>query len=480
MTLAELIQRMRDDINARIAEYNDKTRALNELRAADEPDEAEITVLTDERALVESKIGVLKGRLKDLEAEAVRDQAIQELLSEPLTLTDAGRALAAARAGVETVSTVRVTEARTYTRETDPKGDMFLRDVVADYLNMRGDGALRLTRHMQEEMSLRGQAITREERAVSTGGAPGLVVPQYLVDLYAAKGRPGRHFADQCRHHDLPETGMTVYIPRQIAKTSVGIQAAENTAVSETDYADELISVPVRTAAGSQTVSRQVAERSLGTLDITFEDLMRAYDTDLDNQLLNAASWGLLAVSNVIAYTDASPTFAGLYGKILQGISLSEDTMQDLSDDDFLVLSRGRRWAWMKNQWSPNRLVIQPGGGGPGIGGVDDQVSYADGRRGSLPDGTAVVTDNNLPANLGAGTNQDPVIVVARREAHLWEDPASPIFVRAEQTQAKKLGIDLVLYGYYAGLFNRVVDDQGSPKSVHQAIYGTGTIAPTF
>ena len=63
--------------------------------------------------------------------------------------------------------------------------------------------------------------------------------------------------------------------------------------------------------------------------------------------------------------------------------------------------------------------------------------------------------------------------MVARQEAHLWEDPKAPLFIRAEQTQAKKLGIDLVVYGYFAACFDRVA-------GVHQKITGTGLVPAVF
>jgi hypothetical protein len=307
------------------------------------------------------------------------------------------------------------------------------------------------------------------------------VVPQYLVDMYAAKGRPGRKFADQCRHHDLPETGMTVYIPRQVAKTATGIQANELDNVTEQDYDDELISVSVRTAAGSQTVSRQSAERSVGTLDIVFEDLIRSFDSDLDSQLLNSSTWGLLAVANAVTYTSGAPTAAELYSKIVGAQANAEDTLQDASEDDFFTLMRGRRWAWFKNQLTDKWPFIAAQGFPALSAGVNLDNGYKAGVRGHLPDGGDVVTDNNLPNTLGASTTEDVATIVARQEAHLWEDPNAPIFIRAEQgPSVKKLGIDLVLYGYFAACFDRVVDAQGTPKAVHQKITGTGLIAPTF
>jgi len=469
MTLEQLIARAREQINARIAQRNSNATELETLRGADTVDTARVDQLRTQNAEIDAELTTLRQQLEGYEEELRADQAVARLQRQ---VEPTG-----ARA-TQTERTLRaeVTEPRTYARESDPKGLRFLSDVVGDFVGNR-DARERLNRHMDEERTVRGDVV---QRAVTTGGAPGTIVPQYLIDLYAPKGRPGRKFADQCRHHDLPETGMTVYIPRQIATTTAGEQTAELEPVAESDYDDELIPVQVRTMAGSQTISRQASERGLGTEDIVFEDLLKAYDTNLDSRLLNAPTWGLLAVANPLTYTDADPTAIELYRKILGASALVEDTLQDLDEDDLFTLMRGRRWAWLNGETTDQKPFVQNAGVPTNTFGVNDGTKYPAGVRGFLPNGGRVVTDNNLPNGLGTGTNEDVVAVVAQHEAHLWEDPSAPFFIRAEQPQAKKLAIDLVLYGYYAACFNRVVDAQGTPKAVHQKITGTGLVAPVF
>lgn len=468
MTLEQLIARAREQMNARINLRNQYATELEELRGADAVDEVKVDELRSKKAGLDTELDQLRSQLERLEEEQRQDSAAAKLQRE---VTPSASTPRSTERSVE-----HVREARTYAQETDPKGLRFLSDVAADFVGNR-DARERLNQHQAEERAERGDKFAR---AVTAAGSPGLVVPQYLVDLYAPKGRPGRKFADQCRHHDLPDTGLTVYIPRQTAKTAVGLQAAELDTVTESDYDDELISVSVRTAAGSQTISRQSAERSLGTEDIVFEDLLKAYDQNLDNQLINATTWGLLAVANAVTYTDADPTAAELYRKVLGASANVEDVLLDLDEDDLFTLMRGRRWAWLSGEVTDQRPFVQQPGVPVGVFATSEGNGYAAGTRGLLPNGGRVVTDNNLPNNLGTGTNEDVVVVVAQHEAHLWEDPSAPMYIRAEQTQAKKLGIDLVVYGYFAACFNRVVDEQGTPKAVHQKITGTGLVAPVF
>jgi len=97
-------------------------------------------------------------------------------------------------------------------------------------------------------------------------------------------------------------------------------------------------------------------------------------------------------------------------------------------------------------------------------------VSCDNGFRGILPSGTPVIVDNNI--STAFGTNEDEIYFVSQTESHLWEDANAPTLIRAEQTNAKTLGIDLVIYAYFAFMFNRV------PHA--QKISGTGLILPTF
>lgn len=92
--------------------------------------------------------------------------------------------------------------------------------------------------------------------------------------------------------------------------------------------------------------------------------------------------------------------------------------------------------------------------------------------RGVLPNGTPVIVDNNIATNLGAGTNEDEIYILSRRESHLWEDASAPMLIRAEQTNAASLGVLFVVYGYFAYTHARY--------SHAQKLNGTGLVTPTW
>jgi len=389
-------------------------------------------------------------------------------LEEQMSIRTAANAADAARTAPAYDQVARVTaEPRTYTRESDRTGRKFISDVVRNHLGDGFDARDRLARHMQEERVERGQMI---ERAAGTSAFAGLVVPQYLVDLVAPAAKAGRPFADAVRRLDLPESGMTVELSKITTATSAAVQT-QGSAVSETDIDDTALSVAVQTIAGSQTVTRQAVERGSGTLDTVLEDLARNYATTLDSTMLNQATNGLTNVATSIAYTDASPTAAELYPKLLAATAAVEAALLDQQAGDTIVIMHSRRWYWIQSQLSSTFPLF----GQPGVSGYQAGVNfgerYGSGFRGVLPSGVPVIVDNNVATNFG--TNEDEIYFVGANDVFLWEYPNSPMLIRTETgPSVKSLGVDVVAYGYAAYTHVR--------RPHAQKIAGTGLILPTF
>ena len=362
-------------------------------------------------------------------------------------------------------------EERTYNEGNDRTGARFVADVIRQSLGDVEAGQ-RLTRHMAEERVERGGDITH--RAATTTALGGLVVPQYLTDLVAPYAKAGRPFADACRSHPMPAEGMAVNISRITTATTTAVQT-QGSAVSETDIDDTLLTVNVQTNGGSQTVTRQAAERGTGALDSVLEDLATSYAATLDSTLLNQATNGLTNVATAITYTDASPTAAELYPKLLQAPAAVEAALQNQDPGATIAVMHSRRWYWIQSQLSSTfPLIAQPGvPAGINVAGANYGDRYGSGFRGVLPSGIPVIVDNNIATNLGAGTNEDEIYFVSANECHLWEDANAPLFIRTDTgPSVKSLGIDVVLYGYFAYTHARY--------SHAQKISGTGLVTPTW
>ena len=143
-----------------------------------------------------------------------------------------------------------VSEPTTYSQRSEYS---FLADAVKAHFNTDVDAADRIRRHQQE--------MNVEYRAAGTSNFGGLVVPQYLVDLYAPKLRAGRPFADASRRHTLPPQGMSVVLSLIGTGTGVAAQTSQNTAAVSTDPQDSTLTINVNTVAGQNSVSKQALLR---------------------------------------------------------------------------------------------------------------------------------------------------------------------------------------------------------------------------
>jgi hypothetical protein len=471
VTLAELIAQQRAAMATKLQERNTNAGRLAQLRGMDtltEAQETEVTTLRAANKALDTEIDVMQGQVTEWDEEQKRDEAADRLAREVVP--------AARRPAYDQVARTGAEE-RTYRQDRDPKGKAFVRDVTAAFLGDFGAMA-RLGRHMEQEADERGLDVfgganrLGEERAVGTGAFSGLVVPQYLVDMFAPMATTGRPFADAMNKHELPATGMVANIGRGTTGTSVSNQANEGDAASETNYDDTLLSIPIQTAAGQQTVSRQGVDRGVNVEDNLVRDLVKRYHANLGSTVINQATTGLSAVANVTSYTDANPTVVEFYPKIIESLSKVETSLLDVASGENLAVMHSRRWYWLQNGLSNTYPLISQPGIIPQTLGANYAERYGNGVRGMLPNGTPVIVDNNIAINLGAGTNEDETYEVDKNECHLWEDPNAPLYIRADQVKAANLQIVLVVYGYFAYTHSRYAHAQKNS--------GTGLVTPSF
>jgi len=364
-------------------------------------------------------------------------------------------------------------EVRTYGKHNGADGVSFLNDVASRITGHVSGASERLERHMAEE---RVERPGFETRAAGSSAFAGLVVPQYLTDLAAPAVAAMRPLANICTKWELPATGMTVNISRITTATSATLQSSENSAVSETNIDDTLLSPAVLTAAGQQTISLQALTRGTGTEAIVIGDLVRRVHTVIDSTLINQGTNGLDAIAGVsVTYTDATPTAAELYPSLFNLISQVQSAVY-MGVSHFVM--HPRRWNWLASQVGTSWPFLQVTGAGNQTGGsYNGSSAYNTAADGVVIAGTLagvpVILDASIATNLGAGTNEDRIYGVTASEAHLWEDPNAPLFIRAEQPAAASLGALFVVYSYFAYTFGRY-------PSAHGKISGTGLVTPAF
>ncbi|MFF9310087.1 phage major capsid protein [Streptomyces sp. NPDC014748] len=450
----EQTARERDEILAKRKAITDL--AEEEAREDLLPEEdSEFRELTAQVAAKDDELRQLDERIKELSEEAERSR----------TITEGAKAVQRAKARVQTVH-----EARTYERGN---GRSYLQDLARVQLNMdSGDSRERLLRHAQEV------ATDPEYRDLDrTDGNGGYFVPPlWLMSSFIELARAGRAYANLVTSQPLPSGTDSINIPRVASGTATGVQTADNNAVTEQDLEDDFINAPVRTIAGQQDVAIQLLDQSPVSFDeVIFRDLTADFATKVDLQVI-AGSGSAGQVTGVrstpgietIAYTDASPTVAKLYSKVADGVQRVH-TMRYAPPS--VIAMHPRRWAYLLAATdSTGRPLVVPNAGNPSnaiatLGAV--AAEQVVGQMHGLP----VVTDPNMPTNLGTGTNQDVIHILRASDLLLYE---SGIRSRVlPEVGSGTLTVRLQVYGYVAFTAERY------PKSIVE-IGGTGLAAPSF
>ena len=395
---------------------------------------------------------------KEIEKLDERIAQVTDIETRKAAAAELARKVDGSKVDTRAASPSRVTrEERTYR----PDGEhSFLRDAFAAQVNGDYDARDRIARHMAEEKI--------EKRDVGTGAFAGLVVPQFLTDLAAPFARAGRPFADRIRRHTLPVSGMTLSISKVTTGSAVAEQT-EGSAVQETNMDDTKLDISVKTIAGQQNVSRQALERGTGIDSLVMADLVSAYHTKLDAEVV-AQTLLDIPGANVVDYVDASPTVGEFYPKLL-------DAIQRIQTSFFggpnYILVHPRRLAWILAAVdTTGRPLAVPTPNGPTNAVATGAGSVVYGNSGYSIAGLPVITDANIATNAGAGT-EDTVFVGNTQEVHLWESAGSPFMLRFEDVKSAELEVKMVVYGYAAWTANRYA-------SANARISGSGLIAPTF
>lgn len=327
----------------------------------------------------------------------------------------------------------------------------------------------RLQKHMRE------MAVEMYADLSTTAGAGGeFVPPAHLQERWAELARAGRPFANAIPSLGAPPN-FSFTLPKLATGATTGVQATQNSAVSETDATSANVTFTVATIAGLQDLSLQSVDFSTPGLDeVLAADLASDYATKLDAQLLFGTAaggqvQGVFTNSNInsVTYTDATPTVPELYPKI-------SDAIQRIHTSRFMapdaIFMHPRRWAFFLSSLdTQNRPLITPYAPANAIARFD--AVAPENIVGNLQ-GLTVFVDSSIPTTLGAGTNEDEILVT-RLADHVFYETPTP-FVRVfEDIGSANLTVRIRVHGYIAYSSDRF-------GKAHSKITGTGFTAPTF
>lgn len=413
----------------------------------------------DAASAKQDEISALDARIATAEANEKRTAELAESRKESKVATF----------GAATV----LREAMTY----DKGGEhSYFRDLTN--ATLRNDRASfdRLHRHMQE--------VAVETRDISrTDGAAGdFVPPIYLINEYAEFARAARVSADRLTTMALPAGTDSINIPAITLGSKTAFQSADNAATTTRDLVTTTVSAPVRTISGYENASIQLVEQSplAGGLDrMIFGDLMADYALQLNTAVLgngdgtSGTIQGLVNKYNdstnsiPVTWTETTPTASNGLKAIAQAIS--KVTTNRFRKADAIIMSP-QMWYWfISSVDSANRPLVVPVAAGPfNAGGVVTDAGAAAGLVGTIH-GVPVYIDATMPNNLGAGTNQSPILVGKFDDSYLFESGVKTRVL--PDVLSANLTVRFQVYGY-VGLAHRF------SKNV-SVITGTGTIVPT-
>ncbi len=424
-----------------------------------EAEDAEFRTNVEAVKAKQADVDDLSAQIADLEAEEERAGKNEEMVKRALK------------------PRVEVSESVTYERGN---GASYFQDFMKRQLNMADDTVLeRLRRHAVDVAT--GKEYRALDRVDTSGGYH--VPPAWLMSRHIELARAGRAYANLAPSEMLPGGTDSINIPKISTGTSTAVQAADNTASSdttngshETDLTDTFVTAPVRTVWGQQGLSVQLLDQSpLNFDEIVFRDLIADYATKVDLQVIGGSGSsgqvkGVRSNANIhtITATEGGTALAKakvVYAKIA-------DAIQRIHTSRFLppevVVMHPRRWAALTAVLATDdRPLLVPSGPGQNqigeFGGVVSQqvVGHIHG----LP----VVTDPNLPTT--QDTDQDVIHVLRASDLLLFEGPLKTRVL--EETRADNLTVLLQVYGYVAFTSER------QSKGIAE-ISGTALSVPTF
>ena len=415
----------------------------------------------------DSEFQELTASIRSLDEEIkARAERITELSDEDKRSSDA--ALAFRQAEMASTRVKVNSEARTYEQGN---GRSYLQDLAKSQISGDPEARARLDRHAAE---VRIDPEYRDLNRTDTSG--GYFVPPIWLNEYVELARAGRPTANLVTNLPLPPGTDSINIPKVSTGTATAIQAADNSAVQETDLADTSVQANVKTIAGQQDLAIQLMEQSPFNFDqVVFADLAADYATKVNVQVLSGTNAnnqvkGILTDTtgiNTVSYTDTTATVAEAYSKIA-------DAIQKVHTNRFMepqvIVMHPRRWAWITAAAdTTGRPLVSPSG--PGQNQVASFAAVASQRVVGELQGLPVVTDPSIPITNGAGTNEDVIIVMRASDCVLYE---SSLRTRVlPDVGSGTLTVRLQVYGYIAFTAER------QAKGI-TVISGTGLTAPVF
>ena len=306
--------------------------------------------------------------------------------------------------------------------------------------------------------------------------------PAWLCDQFVELARPGRVTADLMVKEVLPGGVSSINLPKVAGGATTGVQATQNSALSDTSMTTTSVSSGISLVGGKQIISLQLLQQSGIPFDrVILQDLAADYSQRLDLQVLagSGTSGQLRGLINAAGagstiFTTASPALTSataansFYNKVIAAATGIHTTRFVPAT---AVVMHPNRWAWcLEALDTTTRPLIITDGSSLNAAGTSTGI-VAQGAAGNIV--LPVYLDANVTITTGAGsaTNQDLVYVLRAPDMTLWE---SELQVDSfEQTYADNASCLFRAMAYSSLIVDRYA---GSVNLVS----GTGLVAPVL
>jgi len=317
----------------------------------------------------------------------------------------------------------------------DPKPVVEAASPTMPYITTHNRGLDNMTAGKFAKVQLQAQAGDHDAQLLvraalddnTTTTAAGLIPTRFLREVIGVIDT-SRPFIDSLSREPLPGEGMEFKIPRRTARASVAEQAAEGDEVSSDEPTYDFLTVPVKTFAGGERISRQLIERS----DPAF----------LDRLLIEMASEYAQTVDKF-----AGDTVAASGVGTSDGTTISAAIGQAISD------------SWSVMRFAPNNIQVAPTT--TGSFGFEDLLKAVDSEGRAIFSGTTQLV--NQPGNIvvpqargsiygldlvvdgNFGSTYNPMVYPSAA-ATFYESAGAPVQISVQDVST--LEVEVAVYGY--------------------------------
>ena len=372
--------------------------------------------------------------------------------------------------------------------------DLFLRhrDPVAE---------TRLLRHADEMDALAAERADKAARGLERAQEPGgplagmetrvapnrtqgtggyFAVPLWLNEMFATAPRASRVLGGLVPCFDMPDGISAVSLPRLTTGNATG-PTADNAPAAGQDITDAAPTSAVVTIDGQGVFPKQLLEQSPAGAHLDWamwKDLTEAYDANLEAQLIagngtgvynDTQIQGLINVPgiNKQTFTTATPFYCSSATAANNLNTYIGQAGAQIGDNRKLppeaMLMTTSRWLWIATSVDNQQRPIVPPDVHPPTYVSDGTVPAV-----STLAGFPVFVDDAVPVTLGAGANQD-LVLLCRPSDLIMLEGASPATTVTEEPLSGTLGVRIVLRNYVAAVTQRY------PSGISW-IQGTGMI----